>query len=162
MQVLWTPEHAASPSPSRSPSHQPYLPTAPAPPRPSVPLSHSEIILRPYQFCNLTEVVVRAGDDAASLARKVRLAAVLGTFQATLTSFPYLREVSTLGGGSGWGRGDRLLHSHAVPLVVYSLAGDRLPTNPSHARLPVPWPACVQELLKPCSAVQYQWSWNSV
>lgn len=53
----------------------------------------SEIILRPYQFCNLTEVVVRAGDDAASLARKVRLAAVLGTFQATLTSFPYLREV---------------------------------------------------------------------
>ncbi|GIL49783.1 hypothetical protein Vafri_6072 [Volvox africanus] len=53
----------------------------------------SEIILRPYQFCNLTEVVVRRGDNAASLERKVRLATTLGTFQATMTNFPYLREV---------------------------------------------------------------------
>ncbi|EFJ43138.1 hypothetical protein VOLCADRAFT_96647 [Volvox carteri f. nagariensis] len=53
----------------------------------------SEIILRPYQFCNLTEVVVRSYDDATSLARKVRLAALLGTFQSTLTNLPYLREV---------------------------------------------------------------------
>ncbi|KXZ42284.1 hypothetical protein GPECTOR_168g177 [Gonium pectorale] len=53
----------------------------------------SEIILRPYQFCNLTEVVVRASDDASSLARKVRLATVLGTFQATMVNFPYLRDV---------------------------------------------------------------------
>lgn len=52
-----------------------------------------EIILRPYQFCNLTEVVVRADDDYDSLARKVRLATILGTFQATLTNFPYLRKV---------------------------------------------------------------------
>lgn len=54
-----------------------------------------EIILRPYQFCNLTEVVVRAEDDPAALARKVRLAAILGTFQASLSEFPYLRDVST-------------------------------------------------------------------
>lgn len=53
----------------------------------------SEIILRPYQFCNLTEVVVRATDDQSSLERKVCLAAILGTFQATLTHFPYLRKV---------------------------------------------------------------------
>jgi len=53
----------------------------------------SEIILRPYQFCNLTEVVVRATDDLASLERKVRLASILGTFQSTLTSFPYLRKI---------------------------------------------------------------------
>lgn len=52
-----------------------------------------EIILRPYQFCNLTEVVVRADDDYDSLARKVRLATILGTFQATLTNFPYLRKI---------------------------------------------------------------------
>jgi len=53
----------------------------------------SEIILRPYQFCNLTEVVVRAEDDAVSLARKVKLATILGTFQSTLTYFPYLRKI---------------------------------------------------------------------
>jgi ribonucleoside-triphosphate reductase (thioredoxin) len=53
----------------------------------------SEIILRPYQFCNLTEVVARDSDDAASLQRKVRLASILGTFQSTLTEFPYLRKV---------------------------------------------------------------------
>jgi ribonucleoside-diphosphate reductase alpha chain len=53
----------------------------------------SEIILRPHQFCNLTEVVVRAEDDPDSLKRKVRLATILGTFQATLTDFKYLRKV---------------------------------------------------------------------
>ena len=53
----------------------------------------SEIILRPYQFCNLTEVVARADDDDASLQRKVRLASILGTLQSTLTEFPYLRKV---------------------------------------------------------------------
>lgn len=52
-----------------------------------------EIILRPYQFCNLTEVVVRSDDGQASLERKVRLATILGTFQATLTNFPYLRKI---------------------------------------------------------------------
>lgn len=53
----------------------------------------SEIILRPYQFCNLTEVVVRAEDTVETLARKVRIATILGTFQSTLTHFPYLRKI---------------------------------------------------------------------
>jgi len=53
----------------------------------------SEIILRPHQFCNLTEVVVRADDSLDDLKRKVRLATILGTFQATLTDFKYLRKV---------------------------------------------------------------------
>jgi ribonucleoside-diphosphate reductase alpha chain len=53
----------------------------------------SEIILRPYQFCNLTEVVVRANDTLDSLKRKVKLATILGTVQSTLTNFPYLRDV---------------------------------------------------------------------
>ena len=52
----------------------------------------SEIILRPNQFCNLSEVVVRDTDDAADLKRKVELATILGTFQATLTNFRYLRK----------------------------------------------------------------------
>ena len=53
----------------------------------------SEIILRPYQFCNLTEVVVRADDDEEDLMRKVELATILGTIQSTYTSFPYLRKI---------------------------------------------------------------------
>jgi ribonucleoside-triphosphate reductase (thioredoxin) len=53
----------------------------------------SEIILRPYQFCNLTEAIVRTGDTLQTLLRKVRIATIMGTFQSTLTSFPYLRKV---------------------------------------------------------------------
>jgi ribonucleoside-diphosphate reductase alpha chain len=53
----------------------------------------SEIILRPYQFCNLTEVVVRSTDTIEDLERKVRMATVLGTIQSTYTKFPYLRKV---------------------------------------------------------------------
>lgn len=53
----------------------------------------SEIILRPNQFCNLSEVVVKTADDFKDLQRKVRLATILGTFQSTLTDFKYLRKV---------------------------------------------------------------------
>ena len=53
----------------------------------------SEIILRPYQFCNLSEVVVRESDTLDSLKRKVRLATILGTLQSTLTDFKYLRKI---------------------------------------------------------------------
>ena len=53
----------------------------------------SEIILRPYQFCNLTEAVVRYDDTEETLLRKVRIASILGTIQATFTKFPYLRKV---------------------------------------------------------------------
>jgi len=52
----------------------------------------SEIILRDKQFCNLTEVVVRADDTFDSLARKIRLATILGTIQSTLTNFQFLSE----------------------------------------------------------------------
>ncbi len=53
----------------------------------------SEIILRPYQFCNLTEVVVRSDDTLASLKKKVEYATILGTFQSTLTDLKYLRKI---------------------------------------------------------------------
>lgn len=53
----------------------------------------SEIILRPYQFCNLTEVVVRATDTVETLENKVRLATILGTIQSSYTKFPYLRKI---------------------------------------------------------------------
>ena len=53
----------------------------------------SEIILRSNQFCNLSEVVIRAEDDLASIKAKVEVAAIIGTLQATLTDFRYLRNV---------------------------------------------------------------------
>ena len=53
----------------------------------------SEIILRPYQFCNLSTVVVRATDTVHDLMRKARIAAKLGTYQSTMTDFPYLRKI---------------------------------------------------------------------
>ena len=53
----------------------------------------SEIILRPYQFCNLSEVVVRENDDLLTLRSKVRIATMLGTFQSTLTDLKYLRKI---------------------------------------------------------------------
>jgi len=64
-----------------------------------------EIILKSKQFCNLTEVIARDEDTEESLVEKARLASILGTFQATLTDYPYLskewerncREESLLG-----------------------------------------------------------------
>lgn len=53
----------------------------------------SEIILRPYQFCNLTEVVARPEDTFETLSEKVRLATILGTIQSTYVNFPYLRDI---------------------------------------------------------------------
>jgi ribonucleoside-triphosphate reductase len=53
----------------------------------------SEIILRPYQFCNLSEVVIRSTDTEQDLERKVAIATILGTLQSTYTKFPYLRKV---------------------------------------------------------------------
>lgn len=51
-----------------------------------------EIILQPKQFCNLTEIVARANDTEKTLLKKVRLATILGTYQASLTDFPYLSK----------------------------------------------------------------------
>ena len=53
----------------------------------------SEIILRPYQFCNLSEVVLREHDTIEDVTNKVRLASILGTWQSTLTDFKYIRKI---------------------------------------------------------------------
>lgn len=52
----------------------------------------AEIILQSKQFCNLSEIVARAEDTEESLMRKMRLATILGTYQSTLTHFPYLSK----------------------------------------------------------------------
>jgi len=51
-----------------------------------------EILLQSKQFCNLSEVVARAEDTEETLVQKIRLATILGTFQSTLTNFPYLSK----------------------------------------------------------------------
>ena len=53
----------------------------------------SEIILRDRQFCNLSEAVIRTTDTRESLIEKVKLAAILGTFQSTLTNFKYVSNM---------------------------------------------------------------------
>lgn len=53
----------------------------------------SEIILRPYQFCNLSTVIVRSKDTIEGIIRKAKLATMLGTYQSTMTDFPYLRKI---------------------------------------------------------------------
>jgi ribonucleoside-triphosphate reductase len=51
-----------------------------------------EIILRPFEFCNLSEVVVRSDDTIEDLERKVRVASIIGTWQSTLTKFKYINK----------------------------------------------------------------------
>jgi len=53
----------------------------------------AEILLRGYEFCNLSEVIIREEDDLNSLRRKVEIATIIGTFQSALTDFKYLRSV---------------------------------------------------------------------
>ncbi len=107
---------------------------------------NSEIILRDREFCNLTEVVVRGEDTEESLKRKVRLATILGTMQASLTNFQYIssewtkncREEALLGvsltgildckltnGRSGSGVNDEL----GLPLLLSQLRQLAIDTN---------------------------------
>lgn len=86
----------------------------------------SEIILRPYQFCNLSSCIVRSDDDMDTLARKIRIAAILGTFQASLTNFPYLRKI--------WQK-----NTEEEALLGVSMTGicdNALLNNPDDAELP--------------------------
>lgn len=54
-----------------------------------------EIILRPNQFCNLTEIIARESDTVEDLFRKARIATFLGTYQSCLTDYRYLRDIWT-------------------------------------------------------------------
>ena len=104
----------------------------------------SEIILRPNQFCNLSEVVVRADDTADDLKRKVRLASILGTLQATLTDFRYLRSKwqqntaeEALLGVSMTGIMDSKLtngYSQGLPKLLEALKDEAIKTNKAWAK----------------------------
>ena len=124
----------------------------------------SEIILRPYQFCNLTEVIVRSTDTDEDLKRKVTLATILGTIQSTLTHFPYLRKIwqknteeERLLGVSLTGIYDsKLLNDHKDMLLANRLAGLRqtaVDTNKKYAEeLGIPVSAAIT-CVKPSGTV---------
>jgi ribonucleoside-triphosphate reductase len=132
----------------------------------------SEIILRPFQFCNLTEVVVRTTDNLADLERKVRLATTLGTFQSTLTQLKYLRNiwrknteeerllgVSLTGildhpwlGTTGDGKA-ALAHLKQVAIDTNKEIADRLGIEPSHAITCVKPSGTVSQLVDSASGI---------
>lgn len=85
----------------------------------------SEILLRPAEFCNLTEVVVRATDTLADLEEKVRQATVLGTFQSTLTNFRYLRKI--------WK--DNCEEERLLGVSLTGIHDHKVLGNPDHPRL---------------------------
>ena len=96
----------------------------------------SEIILRPNQFCNLSEVVVRYDDTEESLAHKIEMASILGTLQATLTDLPYLRKVwqkntaeESLLGVSLTGIQDSPILQNPTPELLERLRGVAVDTN---------------------------------
>lgn len=85
----------------------------------------SEIILRPYQFCNLSTVVVSPDDDEISLQNKVIAATIMGTMQATLTDFPYLRPI--------WRENTEL--DALLGVSMTGILGNKLITDPRSAEL---------------------------
>ena len=103
----------------------------------------SEIILRDKEFCNLSEVVVRADDTPESLKRKVRLAAILGTWQASLTYFPYL--------SSDWKR-----NCEEEALLGVSLTG--ILDNPMMRKQGAELDALLQSLRTEAVSVNVEWA----
>ena len=102
----------------------------------------SEIILRDKQFCNLTEVVVRANDTEETLTKKIELATILGTIQSTLTNFQFLSsewvkntEEERLLGVSLTGIMDAKITSNPDPKMLERLRDVARKTNEKYAKL---------------------------
>lgn len=98
-----------------------------------------EIVLRSKQFCNLSEIVARHGDTEKDLMRKARLAAILGTYQASMTNFPYLSkewkencEAERLLGVSITGQWD--CKTVRDPLVLRHLRDEAVKVNKEYAK----------------------------
>jgi ribonucleoside-diphosphate reductase alpha chain len=117
-----------------------------------------EIILQSKQFCNLSEVIARAEDTEETLSRKIRIAAMLGTYQSTLTYFPYLSkewkkncEKERLLGVSITGQWDSKLARN--PEMLEKLKQIAIDTNKKYAkRFGVPASTCIT-CVKPSGTV---------
>ena len=106
----------------------------------------SEIILRNREFCNLSEVVVRPSDTKETLLKKIRLATILGTFQATLTNFKYVSaawknncEEERLLGVSLTGIMDNKFlngkgHFHTLPAMLQEFKNEAIKINAEFAK----------------------------
>ena len=106
----------------------------------------SEIILRNREFCNLSEVVVRPRDTKETLLKKIRLATILGTFQATLTNFKYVSaawknncEEERLLGVSLTGIMDNKFlngkgHFHTLPIMLQEFKNEAIKINAEFAK----------------------------
>lgn len=103
----------------------------------------SEIILRPYQFCNLSEVVCRENDTLEELHRKVKAATIIGTFQSTLTNFKYIRSIwqknteeERLLGVSLTGIMDcKVLRNKSPNIILQDLKDTAIETNMQYAKI---------------------------
>ena len=100
----------------------------------------SEILLQPHGFCNLSEVICRVNDTKETLARKVKIATILGTYQSMLTDFKYLspiwkenQETERLLGVSLTGQWDSPIVRD--PEVLQFLKEIAIETNRSYAAL---------------------------
>jgi ribonucleoside-diphosphate reductase alpha chain len=126
----------------------------------------SEIILRDCEFCNLTEVIVRTDDTFDSLKRKVRLATILGTWQASLTHFPYLssnwekncKEEALLGVSLTGIMDNKIMHDrndfyHELPEILTALKQEAINTNKDWANKIGINPAAAITCVKPSGTV---------
>ena len=126
----------------------------------------SEIILRDCEFCNLTEVIVRTDDTFDSLKRKVRLATILGTWQASLTHFPYLssnwekncKEEALLGVSLTGIMDNKMMHDrndfyHELPEILTALKQEAINTNKDWADKIGINPAAAITCVKPSGTV---------
>ena len=123
----------------------------------------SEIILRDRQFCNLTEVIVRADDTPETLKRKIRLATILGTWQASLTNFPYLssdwkkncEEEALLGVSLTGILDNKLMRDHGAELerLLAGLRATAVETNKEWAKKIGINPAAAITCVKPSGTV---------
>ena len=120
----------------------------------------SEIILRDKQFCNLTEVVIRAEDTKETLLEKVRLATILGTFQSTLDKFQFLSAdwhknttEERLLGVSLTGIMDSKMMANPDPVFLEQMRDEARKTNEKYAKLlDVPVSAAIS-CIKPSGTV---------
>lgn len=120
----------------------------------------SEIILRDKQFCNLSEVVVRASDTKEDLKRKVKLAALIGTIQSTLTKFNFLSKEwlkntkeERLLGVSLTGIMDNKITSNPDPKFLEELRDEARKTNEKYAKILDIQPSASITCVKPSGTV---------
>ena len=120
----------------------------------------SEILLRDRQFCNLTEVIIREGDGVSSIKRKVRVAAILGTLQASLTDFRYLSkkwkentEEEALLGVSFTGIMDNTMMKNPSPKMLEAFKEVAIKTNKTFAKKIGINPSVATTCIKPSGTV---------